>query len=447
MSEPKREEVLLISYEKSPYTADTRRGGDKPAGGVPSPNRKQKRKKPKKPYHKLRVAAVLLGVFFLLECLYCFVVFTNNPTIRSLREAYIETAMSTMSHHWLAEWFFPDYMIDNVVSRMENAKKEQIGIVSKWEGEGAETPAKPSENAAQEKAQAEKQAFFELFWELDRATFEEYLSSHPEVLSDGWNSIYINESGLDDEGTSIYTTMGEQVLAIDAKNKILIVRVQGSGFIGALAIAKDPSQLSLAPSAYIGSVGQQLEAIAEENQALLAMTGSGFMDPEGNGSGGELAGYTMCQGVSYGEHFSSGYKRIELHEDNLLYVTDADQPVSKGTTDAVEFSPALIVDGKALVDEYSGWYAINPRACIGQSKKKEILMLVIEGRMVGRSLGCELAACVEILQRHDCYQAMNLDGGTSAVMWYDGQYVTKCSNTSISSRLLPNAWIYGERKS
>ena len=177
------------------------------------------------------------------------------------------------------------------------------------------------------------------------------------------------------------------------------------------------------------------------------MTGSGFMDPEGNGSGGELAGYTMCQGVSYGEHFSSGYKRIELHEDNLLYVTDADQPVSKGTTDAVEFSPALIVDGKALVDEYSGWYAINPRACIGQSKKKEILMLVIEGRMVGRSLGCELAACVEILQRHDCYQAMNLDGGTSAVMWYDGQYVTKCSNTSISSRLLPNAWIYGERKS
>ena len=74
-------------------------------------------------------------------------------------------------------------------------------------------------------------------------------------------------------------------------------------------------------------------------------------------------------------------------------------------------------------------------------------MLVIEGRMVGRSLGCELAACVEILQRHDCYQAMNLDGGTSAVMWYDGQYVTKCSNTSISSRLLPNAWIYGERKS
>lgn len=394
-----------------------------------------RRKKAKKPGRGLRVAAILLGIVLLLECLYCFIVFTNNSTIRSLREAYIETAMSTMSHHWLAEWFFPESMVQEVVNRMDNSKQQQIGIISKWEKE-AETPTHAPEQTA-------KESFYELFWELDQTSFEEYLSEHPEALENGWEELKINESGLNDKGTSIYTTMGEQVLAIDAKNKILIVRVEGSGFMGALAIAKDPSQLSLAPSAYIGSYGQQLHAIAEENNALLAMTGSGFIDPGGDGSGGELAGYTMCQGKSYGTHFSSGYKRIELHEDNLLYVMDADQPVSSGTTDAVEFSPALIVDGKALVDEYSGWYAINPRACIGQSDKKEILMLVIEGRMIGRSLGCELAACVEILERHNCYQAMNLDGGTSAVLWYDGQYVTKCSNTSIVSRLLPNAWIYG----
>ena len=67
-----------------------------------APNKKRK-KKPAKPYRKLRIAAWILGIALLLECLYCFVVFTNNPTIRSLREAYIETAMSTMSHHWLAE--------------------------------------------------------------------------------------------------------------------------------------------------------------------------------------------------------------------------------------------------------------------------------------------------------------------------------------------------------
>ena len=73
----------------------------------------------------------------------------------------------------------------------------------------------------------------------------------------------------------------------------------------------------------------------------------------------------------------------------------------------------------------------------------EILMLIIEGRMVGRSIGTDIEECAEILKRHKCYTAMNLDGGTSAVMWYDGEYVTKCSNTSIASRLLPNAWVYG----
>ena len=62
---------------------------------------------------------------------------------------------------------------------------------------------------------------------------------------------------------------------------------------------------------------------------------------------------------------------------------------------------------------------------------------------VVKSIGTDVETCAKILMRHDGYVAMNLDGGTSAVMWYDGEYVTKCSNTSIQSRSLPNAWVYG----
>lgn len=421
------EEALLMSNEN--YTG-YRRGARKP----------DKRKK--KSGRGLKALLIVLIALLALEGLYCFVVFTNNPTIRALRESYIETAMSTMSHHWLAEWFFPDYMIQEVVSKTEQAKQDQVGIISKWDTPNASAPSH-----AEVEPESGRDAFFELFWELDKASFDAYAEQHPETLANGWENIKINESGLDDDGTSIRTTMDEQVLAIDAKNKILIVRVQGDNFIGALAIAKDPSQLSLAPAEHIGSVGEQLHAIAESNNALLAMTGSGFMDPDGSGSGGDIAGYAMCRGKTYGEHFPSGYKRIELHEDNLLYVADSTDPVGAGTTDAVEFSPALIVDGKALVDEFSPFTGICPRTCIGQSSKREVLLLIIEGRMIGRSLGCNLASCVEILQRHDCYQAINLDGGSSSVLWYDGQYVTKCANTSIVSRLLPNAWVYGTRES
>ena len=52
------------------------------AGGAPA-----RRKKTKKPGRGLRVAAILLGIALLLECLYCFIVFTNNPTIRGFLQS------------------------------------------------------------------------------------------------------------------------------------------------------------------------------------------------------------------------------------------------------------------------------------------------------------------------------------------------------------------------
>ena len=86
----------------------------------------------------------------------------------------------------------------------------------------------------------------------------------------------------------------------------------------------------------------------------------------------------MSNGTAYGDHFSAyAYKRIELHEDNLFYIKDALSPVSEDCTDAAEFTPALIVDGKKIMDDY--WIGEQPRACIGQSENYEILMLVIEG--------------------------------------------------------------------
>ena len=70
-------------------------------------------------------------------------------------------------------------------------------------------------------------------------------------------------------------------------------------------------------------------------------------------------------------------------------------------------------------------------------------MLVIEGRQTTRSIGADVETCANILKRHNGYTAMNMDGGTSAVMWYNGEYVTKCSNQSLpEGRPLPTAFVY-----
>ena len=422
--------------------------------GQSSNGNKNNKNKKKKPNRGMRIAAWILSIIVFFEALYCFLVFTNIPTIKYWREQYIATALSTMTHQWMAEWFLPEYMVEDIRTKKEQAmlQQQQVGVSQR------PTPTAPTEADPNAPTEATEEttvptetvpgedpaetAFYELFWELNRSTFEAYVEDHPEVLKDGWENIYINEAGFDDKGTSIYTGMGEQVLAIDAKNQILLIRVQGTGYLGILAVGKDPAQLRCEASSGIGNYGQDIGTICKNSGGLIGITGNGFIDPEGKGNGGIVSGYTMCEGKGYGTHFNNG-KRIELTTDNKMYIANAQSPVAGDVTDAVEFDPALVVDGNLTVDSLSDYNGINPRAAIGQSSRGEILMLVIEGRQIGRSIGTDVETCAKILMRHDAYTAMNLDGGTSAVMWYDGEYVTKCSNANIQCRSLPNAWVYG----
>ena len=402
-------------------------------------------RKPNGPRRHGRGRRALIAVSVVLAALaalYCLFAFSDIPFIAKWRTIYIQTAMDTMNHQWLATAFLPQSVIDEAMAARNGAMQEQTQHNSSddWADRPDATPAPSGDNGTSENDGLSEDGFYELFWELDRGSMEDYLSEHPEALEDGWENLYINEAGLDDDGTSIRTAMGEQVLAIDVPNQILLVRVSGTGYRGVLAVAKDSSRLSVQNSAYLGDTGQTAGQIAESNGGVLAMTGSAFIDDGGVSNGGTLNGYAMSDGVGQGDHLGWSYKRIELREDNYFYIVDASSTVDPDTTDAVEFTPAIIVDGVRL--NTWGWDSLNPRAVIGQSDKGEILMLVIEGRLLD-SLGISVNECGAILERHNCMQAMNLDGGTSAILWYDGEYVTRCSNTALpEGRTLPNAFVY-----
>lgn len=384
-----------------------------------------------------KIGKALLIFLTILICLYLFFTYAEIPFVKTLRYMAIETSLSTMRHQWVATALFPDDIVEEVRVSVEKAREEQIGVSSTW-GEPTIEP-NPSDT--------DRQTFFELFWELNELSVQKYLLEHPAVLADGWGNLYINEAGLDDEGTSIVTIHGDPVLAIDAKNQVLLIRVSDIGYRGVLAIAKDPSRLSIQAAQEVGHNGQLAGDIALAHNGVLAMTASGFLDidengTKGNGNGGIIAGFARCDGVSYGEPLGPGFKRVELRSDDLLYIVDSQEPVHEDCTDAAEFTPALIVDGEVLVDENCGWNAINPRACIGQNDRGEIMMLSIEGRQL-TSLGIGVVGCAEILARYNCMQAMNLDGGTSAILWYDGECVTRCSNEDMpEGRPLPTVFVY-----
>ena len=371
---------------------------------------------------KLKILAALLALLLLVECTYCVAVFTDwCPPLTSLRNMYIETALSTLSHRWLATALIPGDVVQEVWEGLEDSRNAQLGQNSAgWETE--ETTG--------------KRGFYELFPELEESAVRAWAPISGEELE----KLYVNHSGLDEVGLDLYTRQGDQVLAIDAKNGILAVRIREELFRGVLILAKYPDRLSCAAAENWGIEGQTAGQIAAAHGALVAMTASGFRDSEKEGTA--QTGAAMCGGVPYGEHLKPGYKRIELRSDNRLYVVDAPDGFHPDCTDASEWSPALIVDGQTVVTKEDHYNARNPRCCLGQTADGTVLMLCIEGRYLD-SLGATAPECAEVLARYGAYQAMNLDGGTSAILWYDGRYITRCSDPDRpEGRPLPNCWIY-----
>ena len=413
----------------------------------------------------LKPLAIILAIVLVIEGMYFMAVYSKNAFITKWRNIYITTAMETMNHQWLATAIIPMDVINEVVGRKEASLESQENMESSWGTEvpdevpGNEPSAPEKEPDVQEiitditevteeeKTELDKRkSFFSLFHELDQDSFDAYLEKNPHILDNGWENIYINEAGLDDEGTDIMTTNGDQVLAIDVPNKILLIRVKGEGYRGILAIGKDPAQLSLQESAWLGTSGQTVAQIATRTEGVLAMTGSGFDDPDENANGGILSSFAMCHGLPLGTtSIRPGDKRIELHENNLMYIVDTKSPVGETCTDAAEWQPAIIIDGKDVLGY--GWDGLQPRAIIGQSSKYEIMMLVIEGRFLWKGIvGITLYDCADLLLSYNCMQAMNLDGGASAIMWYRGETITNCSNTNLKDgRPLPTAFVYGAK--
>ena len=394
----------------------------------------------------------LLCMFLIFLILYLSFAFSDLPFIKKYREIWISTAMSTMRHQGLATYFLPVKEVEQITKREEEARGKQVGVNtvdtfthdaddhSNWSN-----PENMQGLAVREKTYftltPEQQEFYMLFYELNIDSAEAWFKEHPEALANGYSNIMINESSLESEGTGIRTTLGEKVLAIDTQCQILIVEVDCDGSRGVLAIGKQPSRLGLYPSLNLPDWGQTVGGIAKYHDGVLAMTGSGFIDEDGVGNGSLIAGWAKCHnGKTYGEHYNWGYKRLELHENNWFYIEDAPSRVHPDTTDAMEFTPALIINGEKL--DPGDYTSQNPRACIGQSVRGEILMLCVEGRTIA-SPGCSVDICADVLLQHDGLTALNCDGGTTAILWYRGEPIIRCSNAAIpQGRYLPNAWVY-----
>jgi len=394
-------------------------------------NKKEENSKGHKKLKKVLVPVIIIAI------LYCVVVFTNIPFIAKWRTVYIETAMSTMDHQWLATAFLPDSVIDKVLAERSNAEAVQDDLQSDW------SISTYSERELYRPWKKEQKYFVDVYSEIDQDSFNEYIAEHPDKILNEDKYLVIDEAGMDDGGTSIETIYGDEVLAIDTVNAISIIKVEGNGYVGRLAIVKDPSRVGIGLSENFGEKGSQIADLAEYNNAVLAINASGFYDPSGKGNGGNVFGLVISDGKYLNQPLGGNNKVVGFSKKDKLNICSYGADYS--FRDAVEFKPALIINGEVLVSGSSGW-GIQPRSAIGQTKNGEVLLLIIDGRSPGYSIGCTVGELAEIMERYGAYQAINLDGGSSSIMYYNGRVINRSSSgDKDDGRNIPDGFVVYNR--
>jgi exopolysaccharide biosynthesis protein len=389
----------------------------------------------KKPKAKKRIT-IAASILIFLVCLYSVAVFTDIPFIKKWRDIYIETAMDTLNHKWLATFFIPESVINNVMDEQQDIFNKQQGLLSTWGKQASSGYSFSNINT--------EAAFLKEFKEVDRKSFTDYIKKNPDVLKNGYQHLLINKTGLSDTGTTIKTINGDQVVAVDVENGILIIKITGSGFVGKLAIVKDPTRVKVGVSATIGSSGQTVAQIADANEAVLAINASGFADYQATGNGGKVVGLLVSNGKKYNSSVKGTFLNIGFGLDNRLYIGASAADITY--RDAVEFGPALIVNGDNVIEDKnltkgSMGFGIQPRTAIGQTSDGTVLLMTVDGRKVGYSLGCFVTDCADILTKYGAVQAANLDGGSSTIMVYRGKEITDPADSTHYGRAVPDAFI------
>ena len=220
---------------------------------------------------------------------------------------------------------------------------------------------------------------------------------------------------------------------------LILVPIRGK-FTGYMLIVLDPSRVVLGcePS-YLFARGFEVDHFVEKADAVAGINGGGFADPGGFGDGSSPDTLIVHEGVVYCGGSGTGYGFAGIDDQYVLHVGIGSEEIrSLRIQEGCGYGPVLIKNGEIAQPEKlrSG---LNPRTAIGQRSDGAILLLVTEGRQPSR-IGCSYRDEAELLLSFGAVNACNMDGGSSTMMWYEGQYINNRCNV-INTRPIPTSWV------
>ena len=219
---------------------------------------------------------------------------------------------------------------------------------------------------------------------------------------------------------------------------IILEEVKGEGYSGYMMVVLDPSRVIVGsvPKSY-GARGYTVEEMVRHFDAVAGTNAGGFHDPNGSGNGSIPDTLVVFEGQVYYSNMGIRAGFVGIDSNHILHVankiTEAEIK-EKDIQYGVCFGPVLVANGEPCDVNISG---VNPRTAIGQRSDGAILMLVIDGRQV-ISMGATMQDLIDIMMDYGAINACNLDGGSSTLMWYDGDYVNNCASV-VGIRPVPTA--------
>ena len=300
-------------------------------------------------------------------------------------EFWITSAMTTMSHQYLATWIYSDRYIQKV---MENNIVVEVDEIT----------------------------------DPNQIKFHKYAST-----------IYRN-------------SYEKELLTHDKDDLYKVIDVNGAGYQGYLVALYDPSRIHIATSQNLGEIGELIYSVSERENAIVVMNASGFYDPTWEGDGGIPHGTVISNGKVVSDYTDAGMGGgfIGFTNENkfVLGNMSIDEALAMGIRDAVEFGPYLIVNGKRSFIKGNGGWGKAPRTAIGQRKDGIVLLLVINGR-TATSIGADMIDLCDIMENFGAFNAANLDGGASSELLVNNELVNfpTAGGDLNGLRRMPTFWV------
>ena len=275
---------------------------------MPKALKKENKKNKLKIWQKILITFFILGILGVVSL----AVLLYGP-YSGFRDWLITTAMTTMSHQYFATWFYDEETIAQVLDRNKVEETNEITDTSM-------TVVIDSE---------EKEEKIEYENEYERQILEK------------------------DPGNDDYK----------------IIEITGKGYSGYMAVIYDPSRIKTVYTKKIGKSGQYLTTMAKDNDALIAINGGGFEDPNFNSNGANPLGITFSNGkLITSKSYNGQGGLIGFTEDDKLVLGKMNVAKAKELKirDGVTFGPFLIINGKSSNVFGNGGWGTAPRTAIGQ---------------------------------------------------------------------------------